>query len=290
MMKTTNFITLPDGRKLAYAEFGQPDGYPVIYFHGNPSCRLEPLLLSDELIGQFNLRLIAFDRPGIGQSDPHPDRGFSDCPQDVAFLADALELAKFSVLGFSAGGGYVCACAAKIPHRLINAVIVSGAWDMNVTEGLPMLTRWIFKLTKPFPVIPQVMLKLILPLYKNPKKTLVNFKKQFPAADYAALSLPQRIEAYCQSTIESTHQSTQGFGDDVQLYFHPWDFNIAEIQIPLTFFHGEQDRTVSISMAKRAIDRLPTAKFLAYPNEGHISIIINQFESIVQALKSDRSD
>jgi hypothetical protein len=31
-MKITNFITLPDGRKLCYAEFGRPDGYPVIHF------------------------------------------------------------------------------------------------------------------------------------------------------------------------------------------------------------------------------------------------------------------
>jgi pimeloyl-ACP methyl ester carboxylesterase len=60
-MKTTNFITLPDGRKLAYAEFGQPDGHPVIYFHGGASSRLEPLLF-DELINKFGLRFIAPDR------------------------------------------------------------------------------------------------------------------------------------------------------------------------------------------------------------------------------------
>ena len=68
-MKTTNLITLPDGRKLAYAEFGKSDGHPVIYFHGGASSRLEPLLLGDELISQYGLRLIAPDRPGIGQSD-----------------------------------------------------------------------------------------------------------------------------------------------------------------------------------------------------------------------------
>jgi pimeloyl-ACP methyl ester carboxylesterase len=45
-MKTDNSLTLPDGRKVAYAEFGQPDGYPVLYFHGSPSSRLEPLLLT----------------------------------------------------------------------------------------------------------------------------------------------------------------------------------------------------------------------------------------------------
>ena len=37
-MKIDNLLTLPDGRKLAYAEFGQPDGYPVLYCHAAPLC------------------------------------------------------------------------------------------------------------------------------------------------------------------------------------------------------------------------------------------------------------
>jgi pimeloyl-ACP methyl ester carboxylesterase len=287
-MKTTNFITLPDGRKLAYAEFGKPDGHPVIYFHGGGSSRLEPLLLGDELISQFGLRLIAPDRPGIGQSDFQPNRGFADYPRDVAFLADTLGLDKFSVLGVSNGGGYVCACAAKIPHRLINATIVSGAWYMDSMEGLPMLTRWIFKLAKTFPLIYRIVLKLMLPFYKSsPRKILATYKKQLPAADYAVLKPPQRIEASCKSTIEAMRQGTKGAAWDVQLYLYPLDFNLKEIQIPLKFFHGEQDKTVSIALAKRSIDRLPTAQLITYPNEGHISIVVNQFEAIVRALKGE---
>ena len=42
-------VTLPDGRRLAYAEFGRPDGEPVLYCHGSPSSRLEPLLVGDEV-------------------------------------------------------------------------------------------------------------------------------------------------------------------------------------------------------------------------------------------------
>lgn len=45
-MKTTNFITLPDGRRLSYAKFGKSDGYPIIYFHGGGACRLEPSINS----------------------------------------------------------------------------------------------------------------------------------------------------------------------------------------------------------------------------------------------------
>jgi len=37
-------FTLPDGRTLAYAEFGQSSGHPVLDFHGSPSSRLEPLM------------------------------------------------------------------------------------------------------------------------------------------------------------------------------------------------------------------------------------------------------
>jgi pimeloyl-ACP methyl ester carboxylesterase len=82
-MKITNFLTLPDGRRLAYAEYGDPNGHPVFYFHGTPSSRLEPLILGDEAIAQSGLRVIAPDRPGVGQSDFQPNRGFSDSADKI---------------------------------------------------------------------------------------------------------------------------------------------------------------------------------------------------------------
>ncbi|NJN00035.1 MAG: hypothetical protein HC800_25435 [Phormidesmis sp. RL_2_1] len=93
-MKVTNLLMLPDNRQLAYAEYGDPDGHPVLYFHGGGNCRLEPLLLGNEAFTQLGLRLIAPDRPGIGRSDFRPNRGFSDWTKDVSFLADALGIAN----------------------------------------------------------------------------------------------------------------------------------------------------------------------------------------------------
>lgn len=46
-MNTQGDIILPDARRLAYAEFGKPSGYPILYFHGAPSSRLEPLLMRE---------------------------------------------------------------------------------------------------------------------------------------------------------------------------------------------------------------------------------------------------
>ena len=58
-MKTTNLLTLPDNRRLAYAEYGTPNGHPVFYFHGSGTSRLEPLLLGDEVFIRLGLQLIA---------------------------------------------------------------------------------------------------------------------------------------------------------------------------------------------------------------------------------------
>ena len=63
-LKDTNILQLPDGRKLCYAEYGDPDGKPVILFHGNPNSRLLYGLIPDCPF-RPGLHLIAPDRPGI---------------------------------------------------------------------------------------------------------------------------------------------------------------------------------------------------------------------------------
>ena len=76
-METTprvdDLIALPDGRSLAYAEFGDPDGRPVLFFHGTPGYRLNPWTTDAEL-RSLGVRLIALDRPGVGRSTRRRDR------------------------------------------------------------------------------------------------------------------------------------------------------------------------------------------------------------------------
>src|SRR3954447_20519262 len=59
---------LPDGRALAYCEYGVPNGVPVFNFHGLPGSRIDTRIIADEARAA-GLRLITADRPGIGRSD-----------------------------------------------------------------------------------------------------------------------------------------------------------------------------------------------------------------------------
>ena len=81
-------LSLPDGRNLAYAEWGTSSGPPVLLFHGGPGSRL--FCPDYEATMSSGVRLITIDRPGFGGSDPQPGRTLLGWADDVSAFADAL--------------------------------------------------------------------------------------------------------------------------------------------------------------------------------------------------------
>ena len=106
-----------DGRVLGVAEFGDASGTPVLWCHGGPGSRLEPMWL-DGAAADAGLRLIGFDRPGYGLSEPKPDRSIVDVVVDMIEIADQLGIGEFATVGVSTGGVYALAAAALNPSEL----------------------------------------------------------------------------------------------------------------------------------------------------------------------------
>ena len=143
---------LPGGRVLGYAEYGCQTGYPLMFFHGFPSSRLEAHDL-DQIARRRYLRIIAPDRPGFGLSTSQPHRRIMDWPADVQALAHHLRLSRFAVLGGSGGGPYALACAHALPPEMLSAVgIMAGAppWQAG-TQGVPMSARAVSSAAKYWP-------------------------------------------------------------------------------------------------------------------------------------------
>src|SRR5919112_641474 len=109
---TDQTFLLPDERTLGYAIYGPEDGKPVLYFHGTPSSRLEPLLLYEydvdleRLLAGAGLRLIAVDRPGKGLSSFDKNASFLSFADDVQHLCVHLGVTQCPVLCWSGGGPY----------------------------------------------------------------------------------------------------------------------------------------------------------------------------------------
>ncbi len=288
-MRTETQVTLPGGRKLAYAQFGRTDGAPVLYFHGSPSSRLEPLLIGDEVLGRLGLRVIAPDRPGMGGSDFQSGRRITDWPTDVNALADALGLDRFAVLGNSGGGPYAAVCAAKIPGRVRAAVIVSGGWRMDWPEaraGLPFPNRAMLLLARRAPYLLRLMLGMMGGIAQGEReKELAQLKKRVPPADFAAFAEPGRLEAFGQAMRECLRQGAKGAAWDLGLYVREFGFALDEVRVPLTLFHGEQDTNAPIAMVRRAVAQLPGARLVTYEGEAHLSTLCNHVDEIARALR-----
>ncbi|CAN4121381.1 unnamed protein product [Withania somnifera] len=95
-------VKLSDGRYLAYKENGVPRDqakHKFVFIHGFDCVRHDIALLttmSPELIQSLGIYIVSIDRPGYGESDPHPKRTPKTLALDIEELADQLELgAKF---------------------------------------------------------------------------------------------------------------------------------------------------------------------------------------------------
>ena len=291
-MNRDGHVTLPDGRGLAYAEFGDPAGRPVMYFHGAPSSRLEPLLVGDdEVWGNLGLRVIAPDRPGVGGSDFKPGRSFSDWPADVTALADALGLGRFPVVGNSGGAPYALVCAARIPERLSAAVVVSGGWKMNLPEakqGVPFVNRLFLTLAGRASPLLRLMLKAMAGSSMGEReKELAKLKARVPPADYEAFAAPGRIEALHEMMRECVRGGTKGPAWDLRLYMREFDFGLSEVRMPVTLFHGERDANAPAALARKVAAGLSDARLVTYEDESHFSTLCNHLEEITQALAGE---
>ena len=125
---------LVDGRELAYALWGDRDGFPLFVLHGTPGCRLERWP-DEEVYRRLGVLLVTHDRAGYGRSTRHPGRRIVDEVDDVAALADHLGLERFGVTGASGGGAHSLACAARLSDRIERASCVVGVAPFG-TPGL----------------------------------------------------------------------------------------------------------------------------------------------------------
>jgi pimeloyl-ACP methyl ester carboxylesterase len=281
-------LTLPNGRGLAYAEFGGQQGMPVIYLHGTPGSRLEPLIIGDDALAAAGVRLIAFDRPGLGGSDFLPGRTIGDIASDVAQLAGHLGLERFAVLGMSGGGPYAAACAAKLPDRVISAAIVSGAWAWAELGGAARVPAWDALVSFVSGSLPYILLWPLRLLQRLPpgisRRCLKLPRALFPEPDRAQLRQPWRLDALMAATKEALRTGLRGAALDMRLIERRYDLDSGVIRVPVKVFHGALDRNVPLALVQAYASTLPCARLTVFLQDGHLSALCGHFAEIAAAL------
>jgi pimeloyl-ACP methyl ester carboxylesterase len=280
-----NRIKLSDGCYTGYAEYGDPQGKPVLYFHGCPGSRLDNnRQIFDEAASKHHVRIIAPDRPGFGLSDFKPYTIIS-YPDIVIEFANRLRLDRFAVLGVSSGGKYAAACAWKIADRLTTALILSGncpydlpgskeTWSKEDWQMYALADKapWLFRL---------VFGKVARDMVKNPSLIISYFNSSEP--DKMTVARPDVKQSFESIPVEAFRQGVIGVSHDIMLEARPWGFSLQEISMPIHIWHGEQDRIVPVEQGRIQAKTIPNAHARFFPNEGH-TLGVNHTEELLDTL------
>jgi pimeloyl-ACP methyl ester carboxylesterase len=271
-------IRLGDGRRLAYAEWGDPEGATVFFFHGTPMSRL--YCPDDAVTASSRVRLVTVDRPGIGGSDVLARRTFADWPNDVVELADALDVDEFAVVGWSAGGPYAAACAARIPARLIGVGIgacrhlsqFNFAENPAAYEELGADDRHLLKLAQHDPdaaarAAAEAEAEWVRMLWERPESFLD--ERKLPDADRWYFESPERRRSFFEAVRESVRQGPGAFAWEEIDVFLPWGFRLEDIPIEVHVFHGAHDTWVERRHVDFMVETLPNARLIVWPDSGH---------------------
>jgi pimeloyl-ACP methyl ester carboxylesterase len=270
-------IRTPDGRQLAYAEWGDPDGVPAISIHGTPGCRLgrHP---NQELVRNAGLRLITFDRAGYGRSDRNPGRRVVDVVPDVRALADALGFETFALCGGSGGGPHTLAVAALMPERISRAACIVGiapydalGWD-EWTRGMDPLNVKEFgwavegeeRLVKELTREADDMCRRV---EKDPSTVLGDYV--LPEADRKILARHDIAQIIRESTEEQFANGVWGWVDDDLAFTRPWGFDPSTVTLPIAIWWGAEDVLVPPQHGEWLAQTLPHAVVRVMTGAGH---------------------
>jgi pimeloyl-ACP methyl ester carboxylesterase len=244
-------LRTPDGRTLAYATWGDPDGFPVLGLHGTPGCRLNRWP-NEDVYARAGIWYVTHDRAGYGRSDRRHGRSVADEAADVAALADELGLDRFGVTGGSGGGPHALACAALLPERVVRTVCVVGVAPFgapglaeddwlagmdaeNVSEvrkalaGEDVLTPALEAMQKLWEERVAV----------DPSTVLDDF--ELSASDRAELARPETRERIRETTFEQNVNGVGGWVDDDLAILKPWGFDVGTISVPVLVRYGLTD-------------------------------------------------
>ncbi len=281
-------IQLQGGGELAYACYGTSGGTPVFHFHGHPGSRLEGKL-ADRAARRLDVRLISVDRPGMGYSTFQPQRNLLDWAAMVVELADALRIDRFAVQGASGGGPYALACAFRIPERLTACGVIAGLGSVHElgVRDMMLLNRVQFTVARRAPLMLRPLFWAFVGRnrrYLNDPEAVRRLAARLSQSS-EVFGGPDLAEAYMVSTLEAFRQGAKGPAYDARLYARPWGFRLADIELPVYLWHGEQDRHVPIGMARAVAQAIPHCRAKFFSKEDHLTVILRHLHEVLETMR-----
>ncbi|PTL56540.1 alpha/beta hydrolase [Paraconexibacter algicola] len=264
-------VPLPDGRRLACTALGPSDGLPLVQLHGAIGTRPARCPWTEQALEDAGVRLLLPQRPGFGGSDPHPGRTLRSFAEDLGALADALGLARFAVLGVSAGGPYAAACAHRLGERVAVTALISTTVPLRGPGAAPAATPLLAlgARTVRHPRAARAAARaLVAAVRARPDALIGLIERRGAAADRAHLT-PERREQMTAAILDAVAGGPDCVLEDLRLALGPWGFSPAAVPGPVLVWHGRDDATVPVGHALAHTATIRDRRTTVLPGDGH---------------------
>ena len=268
-------VRVREGRKLGIAEFGTPDGQPIIWFHGTPGARRQVPEEARRIADARGLRIVGIDRPGVGLSTPHHYDKIFDFVPDLEMVVDQLGIDRFAAIALSGGAPYALAAAAGLPGRVPAVGILGGVVPSVGPDappggwvGFAKRFRSVMPLIRhPSGVFLTAAVRVLKPL--GPQ-ALQLYARVTPPGDREVLTRPDVSEMFLDDLTENGGRSMRALLADGILFTRDWGFEPHEIDVPIWWWHGDADNIVPLAHAEWFVPRLKDATLFVRPEESHL--------------------
>jgi pimeloyl-ACP methyl ester carboxylesterase len=267
-------VEVRDTRKLGFAEFGPPDGRPILWMHGTPGARRQIPEAVRIVAEEVGVRFIGVDRPGTGLSSPHLYDSILDHTADLEILADQLRVQEMAVIGLSGGGPYALAAGCAMADRIKVVAVMGGVaptlGDDAIAGGLVGFASRFGPLFPPFRT-PLGLVLSALPKLLRPvgSQALELYARVSPPGDRDVFARPE-IKAMFLNDLSEGARWLRAPVDDVILFLRPWGFSLGDVRVPVKWWHGDADHIVPLAHGRHCVERLPDAELFVRPGESHL--------------------
>ena len=239
--------------RLHLRDTGPRDAPAILFFHGFGSSLHTWEAWASALESTY--RVVRFDLPGNGLSDPDPTGDYSDERSLQLFLAvmDSLGLAKAGIAGHSIGGRLAWTFAARHPERVERLVLVapdgfaSPGFEYGRAADVPAslaLMRY---------VLPKPLLTMSLePAYADPTVMTPALATRYHEMMLAPGARQAMLARMRQTVLTDPVPQLRG------------------IQAPTLLIWGKEDAMIPFANADDYLGALPNARLSALPGVGHV--------------------
>lgn len=281
-------LKVSDVHELYVEQSGNPDGVPVLFFHGGPGGGSDPV--HRRYFDPARYRIVLFDQRGAGRSSPHAcldENTTWDLVADAERIREHLDVERWHVFGGSWGSTLSLAYAATHPDRVISLAL-RGIFLLRKAE-----LRWFYQEGASF-VFPDAWERYLAPIPDDERGDLLAaYHERLTSEDEGTRlaaarawsvweastsrllvdeSLVQRCSAdafaLALARIESHFFVNQGFFESDGWLLQQVD---RFRHVPTTLVQGRYDMVCPTRSAYDLAKVWPEAQLVIVPDAGHAS-------------------